>query len=82
MILNEAQSIMLQVSFEGVKSAYKLNDIRIDIRADVQFDYHSYSFDGQVFSYGQYPDASMIEAFVDRMKKMVLDKMEKAAEQS
>ena len=81
-ILNEAQSIMLQVSFEGVKSAYKLNDIRIDIRADVQFDYHSYSFDGQVFSYGQYPDASMIEAFVDRMKKMVLDKMEKAAEQS
>ena len=81
-ILEEAQSIMFQMHFTGVKALYNMKEIPINIRADVRFELQSYVFNGQEYAYGQYPDASMIEAFVNKMKKMVLEKMEKAAEQS
>ncbi len=79
-ILEEAQSIMFQMYFSGVKALYNMKDIHINVRADVRFELQSYVFNGQEYAYGQYPEASIVEVFIDDTKHRVLEMINKAAD--
>lgn len=80
-ILEEAQSIMFQMYFQGVKALYNMKETHINVRADVQYELQSYVFNGQEYAYGQYPDASVVEAFINETKERVLAIISKAATQ-
>lgn len=80
-ILKDAQSIMLQIHLSGVRSIYNMKEIRINVRADVQFDLQSYSFDGQEYPYGKYPDVEAVEFFINKTKNSVLETIRKASDQ-
>jgi len=80
-ILEEAQSIMFQMYFTGVKALYNMKETHINVRADVQFELQSYVFNGKEYVYGQYPDASVVEDFINETKERVLEIINKAATQ-
>ena len=71
-IIRDAQSILLHISFEDVKAEYNIKEIRIFLEADVLFDTQSYTFDGQQYAYGEYPDYDAINNFIGRIKQNVL----------
>ena len=72
-IIKDAQSILLHITFEGVKVEYNLKEIRIHLDADVLFDLQSYTFDGKQYAYGEYPDYNAINNYIGRIKQNVLN---------
>ncbi len=80
-ILKEAQSIMLHISLEGVKSIYKMKDIPIYIKASVFFDLQYYTFNGINYKYGSYPTPSQLDSFIKEIKDSILKTIQKATEE-
>ncbi len=78
-ILDGAQSIIFELKFAGVKSEYKLRDIRIYIEGNVLFDLQTYSFAGKSYLYGTYPTEKEISAFIKGAKDDALEQLNKAA---
>lgn len=79
-IIKEAQSIMLHISLQGVKSAYKMKDIPIFIKASVLFEPTYYVFNGGMYKYGNYPTSTQIDNFIKETKDHVLTMIKKATE--
>ena len=79
-ILEEAQSIMLHISLQGVKSLYKMKDAPIFIKASVIFEPSFYMFNGEMYKYGNYPTPTQIDNFIKETKDHVLATIKKATE--
>lgn len=79
-ILNDAQSIMLQITLQGVKSIYKMKDTPIFIKASVFFESTYYVFNGESYKYGNYPTPTQIDNFIKETKDHVLTTIKKATE--
>lgn len=80
-ILNEAQSIMLNIYLQGVKSIYKMKDTTISLNASVIFEATYYIFNGTTYKYGEYPTSKQINNFVDEMKDTILKKIKQSVEE-
>lgn len=79
-ILNEAQSIMLHIILQGVKSAYKMKDIPIYLKASVFFEPSFYIFNDNTYKYGTYPTPAQLDNFIKEIKDYVLKTIQKATE--
>lgn len=79
-ILKDAQSIMLHINLQGVKSIYKMKDIPIRLKASVFFDLQHYTFNGITYRYGTYPTLSQLDNFIKDIKNYVLTTIQKATE--
>lgn len=77
-ILKEAQSIMLHISLQGVKSIYKMKDLPIFLKASVFFEPSYYVFNGSTYKYGSYPTLSQLDNFIKEIKDYVLTTIKKA----
>lgn len=77
-ILSDAQSILFDIYFSGVKTQYDMKDITIHLKVNVIFDLTSYSFDDHQYVYGTYPDMQLIEDYISKTKELVLTKIKKA----
>jgi Fic family protein len=80
-ILKEAQSIMLHISLQGVKSIYKMKDLPIFLKASVFFEPSYYVFNGATYKYGSYPTLSQLDNFIKEIKNYVLTTIQKATEE-
>lgn len=80
-ILKEAQSIMLHISLQGVKSIYKMKDLPIFLKASVFFEPSFYVFNGSTYKYGSYPTLSQLDNFIKEIKDYVLTTIQKATEE-
>lgn len=80
-VLNEAQSIMLNIYLQGVKSIYKMKDTTISLNASVIFEATYYIFNGTTYKYGEYPTSKQINDFVDDMKDIILRKIKQSVEE-
>lgn len=80
-VLNEAQSIMLNIYLQGVKSIYKMKDTTISLNASVIFEATYYIFNGTTYKYGEYPTSKQINNFVDEMKDTILKKIKQSVEE-
>lgn len=80
-VLNEAQSIMLNIYLQGVKSIYKMKDTTISLNASVIFEATYYTFNGTTYKYGEYPTSKQINNFVDDMKDIILRKIKQSVEE-
>lgn len=80
-ILKEAQSIMLHISLQGVKSIYKMKDLPIFLKASVFFEPSYYVFNGSTYKYGSYPTLSQLDNFIKEIKDYVLTTIQKATEE-
>ena len=79
-ILKDAQSIMLHIHLQGVKSVYKMKDTPIYLKASVFFDLQHYTFNGTTYRYGTYPTLSQLDNFIKDIKNYVLTTIQKATE--
>lgn len=79
-ILNDAQSIMLHIYLQSVKSIYKMKDTPILIKASVLFEPAYYVFNGETYKYGVYPTPTQIDNFIKETKDHVLTMIKKATE--
>ena len=80
-VLNEAQSIMLNIYLQGVKSIYKMKDTTISLNASVIFEATYYIFNGTTYKYGEYPTSKQLNNFVDEMKDTILKKIKQSVEE-
>ena len=80
-VLNEAQSIMLNIYLQGVKSIYKMKDSPIFLNASVIFEPTYYTFNGTTYKYGEYPTSKQLNNFVDEMKDTILKKIKQSVEE-
>ena len=80
-VLEEAQSIMLNIYLQGVKSIYKMKDTTISLNASVIFEATYYIFNGTTYKYGEYPTSKQINNFVDEMKDIILKKIKQSVEE-
>ena len=79
-ILKGAQSIMLHISLQGVKSIYKMKNTPIFIKASVFFETSFYVFNDTTYKYGTYPTLSQLDNFIKEIKNYVLTTIQKATE--
>lgn len=79
-ILKEAQSIMLHISLQGVKSIYKMKNTPIHLKGSLIFENSYYVFNGKTYKYGEYPTQGQINDFVNDIKNHVLDIIQHSAE--
>ena len=79
-ILKEAQSIMMHIRLQGVKSIYKMKDTPIRLSASVFFDLQHYTFNGTTYRYGTYPTPTQLDNFIKDIKDYVLKTIQKATE--
>lgn len=79
-ILKEAQSIMMHIRLQGVKSIYKMKDTPIRLSASVFFDLQHYTFNGTTYRYGTYPTSTQLDNFIKDIKDYVLKTIQKATE--
>ncbi len=79
-ILKDAQSIMLWIHLENVKSIYKMKDTPIRLNAGVLFDLQHYTFNGATYRYGTYPTQTQLDNFIKEVKDKVLTTIQKATE--
>lgn len=79
-VLEDAQSIVLHIYLDGVKSIYKMKDIPILIKASVIFEPTYYVFNGETYKYGVYPTPTQIDNFIKETKDHVLTMIKKATE--
>ena len=79
-ILEEAQSIVLHIYLDGVKSIYKMKDTPIFLKASVIFEPTVYVFNGETYKYGNYPTPTQIDNFIKETKDHVLATIKKATE--
>lgn len=77
-VLNEAQSIMLHISLQGVKAIYKMKDTPIFIKASVLFESTYYVFNGITYKYGTYPTSTQVDNFIRDTKDNVLTTIQQA----
>lgn len=77
-IIEDAQSIMFHITFNGVKREYRMKDINIVIEASVIFELSYYSFRGKSYPYGTYPAQTEINNIISEIKSDVLDQIKKA----
>lgn len=80
-VLEEAQSIMLNIYLQGVKSIYKMKDTAISLNASVIFEATYYIFNGTTYKYGEYPTSKQLNNFVDEMKDTILKKIKQSVEE-
>lgn len=80
-VLEEAQSIMLNIYLQGVKSIYKMKDTTISLNASVIFEATYYIFNGTTYKYGEYPTSKQLNNFVDDMKDIILRKIKQSVEE-
>lgn len=80
-VLEEAQSIMLNIYLQGVKSIYKMKDTTISLNASVIFEATYYIFNGTTYKYGEYPTSKQLNNFVDEMKDIILRKIKQSVEE-
>lgn len=79
-ILEEAQSIVLHIYLDGVKSIYKMKDTPIFLKASVIFEPTVYVFNGETYKYGTYPTPTQTDNFIKETKDHVLATIKKATE--
>lgn len=79
-VLDDAQSIMLHIYLQSVKSIYKMKDTPILIKASVLFEPAYYIFNGETYKYGVYPTSTQIDNFIKETKDHVLTMIKKATE--
>ena len=79
-VLDDAQSIMLHIYLQSVKSIYKMKDTPILIKASVFFEPTYYVFNGETYKYGVYPTPTQIDNFIKETKDHVLTTIKKATE--
>ena len=79
-VLDDAQSIMLHIYLQSVKSIYKMKDTPILIKASVFFESTYYVFNGETYKYGVYPTPTQIDNFIKETKDHVLTMIKKATE--
>lgn len=79
-ILNDAQSILLHISLQGVKSIYKMKDHPIYLAASVIFEETQYTFDNKTYNYGSFPSIKEQEDFIHRVKERVLQEISQSVE--
>lgn len=79
-VLDDAQSIMLHIYLQSVKSIYKMKDTPILIKASVLFEPAYYIFNGETYKYGTYPTPTQIDNFIKETKDHVLTMIKKATE--
>ena len=79
-VLEDAQSIMLHIYLQGVKSIYKMKDTSISIKASIIFEPTVYVFNGETYKYGTYPTPTQIDNFIKETKDHVLATIKKATE--
>lgn len=79
-ILKDAQSIMLHINLQGVKSIYKMRDTPIYLKASVFFEPTFYIFNDTTYKYGTYPTANQIDNFIKGIKDLVLSIIQRAIE--
>lgn len=77
-ILVHAQSIMLWISFQGVRAEFNMKDLSIHLRPSILFDYSYYTFNGKTYKYGVFPSEDEAKALIDSIKKDVLQRIQKA----
>lgn len=77
-ILMNAQSIMLHISFQGVRAEYNMKDISIHLQPSLLFDYSHYTFNGKTYKYRVFPSSEEVNTLIDTIKKDVLQRIHDA----
>jgi Fic family protein len=77
-IMKAARSILFMIVFDNVKQEYKMEDLKIEIDANVIFNFSDYLFWNKSYLYGTYPSPSEINNIISEIKSYVLDKIRKA----
>lgn len=77
-ILKNAQSIMLRISFQGVRAEYNMKDISIHLQPSLLFDYSHYTFNKRTYKYGVFPSSEEVNTLIDTIKKDVLQRIHDA----
>lgn len=79
-VVKKARSIMFHVTYNNIKAGYQLNDVPIFIHESVIFEPNYYTFHGENYKYGMFPQPKAVMSIIDGWKQMILSTLTSAQE--
>lgn len=77
-VVKRSRSIMFHVTYNNIKAGYQLKDAPIFIYENVIFELNYYTFHGENYKYGIFPQPETITSIIEERQQKILDTLTSA----